>query len=175
MSQNTHPMKKITTTLLLVLGFLFAQSQTSILEVISPAGGYVYSSEAGISVSWTLGEPVVGTLINESEGIMLTQGFQQGDFVVVDVPVDPNSTFSAKLYPNPAKDETTIKITLPTLGRVSLSVIDITGRVILTDQFDVNDKEFNHRLNVSSLRAGIYLIKLNVGTKASRVLKLIKE
>ncbi|HOP03145.1 MAG TPA: T9SS type A sorting domain-containing protein [Tenuifilaceae bacterium] len=168
-------MKKLSTTLLLVLGFFFAQAQTSILEVISPAGGYVYNSDAGISVSWTLGEPVVGTLINETEGIIITQGFQQGDFVIVDVPVDPNLILSAKLYPNPAKDETTIKITLPTIGRVNLSVIDITGRIIITDQFEATDNEISHRLNVSSLRAGIYLVKLNVGTKASKVLKLIKE
>lgn len=168
-------MKKTITTLVASLCFIAVYGQTSILEVISPAGGYYVSTEAGVSVSWTLGEPVVGTLINEAEGIMLTQGFQQGDFVVVNVPVDPNLGFTAKIFPNPAKTETTVKITSPIQGMVTLTVFDITGRVVLSEQFNVFSQEYSHQLNVSSLRAGIYLIRINAGTKSSKVLKLIKE
>jgi hypothetical protein len=168
-------MKRFTITLIISLAFIAVNGQTSILEVISPAGGYYVSTEAGVSVSWTLGEPVVGTLVNEAEGIILTQGFQQGDFVIVNVPVDPAIGFTARVFPNPAKDETTVKITMPTQGRINLMVFDITGRVVLSDQFDMFTQEYSHTLNVSSLRAGIYLIRVNSGTKSSRVLKLIKE
>lgn len=168
-------MKRFTIGLLLTLGVLTVYGQTSILEVISPAGGYYTNNDLGISVSWTLGEPVVGTLVNDTEGIILTQGFQQGDYVIVSVPVDPNLGFTARIYPNPAKDETSLKITLPTLGRVRLMVFDITGRVVLSDQFEVTTQEYSHNLNISSLRAGIYLIRVNAGNKSSKVLKLIKE
>jgi hypothetical protein len=168
-------MKRLITTLFASFCFIAVFGQSSILEVISPAGGYYVSAEAGVSVSWTLGEPVVGTLFNETEGIMLTQGFQQGDFVIVNVPVDPNIGFTARVFPNPAKVETTVKITMPTQGRVTLMVFDITGRVVISEQFDVFTQEYSYTLNVSSLRAGIYLIRVNSGTKSSKVLKLIKE
>ena len=168
-------MKRITLLLSLLLVVLGTYGQTSILEVISPAGGYYVSTEAGINVSWTLGEPVVGTLTNTEAGIILTQGFQQGDFIIVNVPTDPLAGFTAKLYPNPAKDETYIKITMPNPGRINLSIFDITGRAIIADQFDVSSIEYSYKLNVSSLRAGIYLIRINSGTKVSKVLKLIKE
>lgn len=168
-------MKRFTFTLCLMFGLLATYGQTSILQVVSPAGGYYLSTEANISVSWTLGEPVVGTLINESEGIILTQGFQQGDFVIVNVPVDPSAGFTARIFPNPAKDETTLKLTLPTLGRINLTVLDITGRVVMSDQFDVTTQEYSRTLNVTGLRAGIYLIRISSGTKISKVLKFIKE
>jgi uncharacterized repeat protein (TIGR02543 family) len=71
-------MKKLTFTLGLML-FVFASfSQTNDLQVISSAGDYFVGTE--ITLSWTLGETVIETFINEEAGIMLTQGFQQGDF-----------------------------------------------------------------------------------------------
>jgi len=69
-------MKKLYLTLGLMIYFFASFSQTSDLKVISSAGDYFVGSE--ITLSWTLGEPVIETF--ENGGILLTQGFQQGDF-----------------------------------------------------------------------------------------------
>ena len=62
-----------------ILCFLFAasilifSSNSNAQQVIASAGGYYEGN--GISLSWTLGEPVIETF--EGNGIILTQGFQQ--------------------------------------------------------------------------------------------------
>lgn len=166
-------MRKILLTLSLAVLTMVSYSQTSILEVVSPAGGFFQN--ANISISWTLGEPVIETWVNESAGIMVTSGFQQGDFTLVSVPQNPMAGFNVNMYPNPARTETNIKVTLPTLGQVNITVLDVTGRTIMQESFNPATLEHTHNLNVSSLRAGIYLVRVHSGTKLVRVLKLIKE
>lgn len=166
-------MKKIISTLSIVLISLVSFSQTSILEVVSPAGGYFEGS--GISVSWTLGETVIDTWVNEDAGIMVTSGFQQGDFTITGLPNNPMAGFSVKMFPNPAKLETSIKVTLPSLANVSITVLDVTGRTVIQDQFNPLTKEHSHTLNVSTLKPGIYLVRVHSGTKLAKVLKLVKE
>lgn len=168
-------MKKLTLISLLLLGVTFAKAQTSVLEVIAPAGSYFWNEQAGISISWTLGEPVTATFVNESAGIILTQGFQQGNMLGTNLPENPLTSFSAQMYPNPAKIETNIKITLSSLAKVNIQVLDITGRTIMVESFEPASLEHIFNLNVSSLRAGIYLVKVNAGAKQQRVMKLIKE
>ena len=166
-------MRKILLTLSLAVLTLISYSQTSILEVVSPAGGFFQNSN--ISISWTLGEPVIETWVNESAGIMVTSGFQQGDFAITSVPENPMAGFSVQMFPNPAKLETNIKVVLPTLGQVNITVLDVTGRTILQEMFNPANLEHDHTLNVSSLRSGIYLVRVHSGAKLVKVLKLVKE
>ncbi len=58
---------------LLIIAFAFLSFQAKAQQVIASAGGY-YESE-NISLSWTLGEPVIETF--SGGGLILTQGFQQ--------------------------------------------------------------------------------------------------
>lgn len=166
-------MKKIILSLILVSFTLFSMSQTSILEVVSPAGGTFQGTD--ISVSWTLGEPVIETWVNEEAEIMLTSGFQQGNFAITSVPNQMLSDFSVSMYPNPSKDETSIQVNLPELGKVNIAVIDLTGRKVINEQYEQGSHEHTFKLNVSGLKAGIYLVRIHSGSKYARVLKLIKE
>ena len=70
-------MKKITLILGMVLLSIASFGQNDDLKVVSPAGGYFTGS--GITLSWTLGEPVIATF--SAGDILLTQGFQQGDLL----------------------------------------------------------------------------------------------
>ncbi len=168
-------MKKFTLLSLFLLGAFFVKAQTTVLEVVAPAGSYFWNQAAGISVSWTLGEPVTATFINESAGIMLTQGFQQGNLFGTTVPENPLGTFNIQMYPNPAKSETNIKVTLPSLAKVSIIVFDITGRNVIMETLEPSSTEHTFSLNVSSLKSGIYLVRVNAGGKQQKVMKLIKE
>jgi hypothetical protein len=166
-------MKKFLLTLSIVLITFVSFSQTSILEVVSPAGGYFEGSN--ISVSWTLGETVIDTWVNEEAGIMVTSGFQQGDFTITGVADNPMAGFTVKMFPNPAKTETSIKVNLPVLANVDITVLDVTGRTVIQEQFNPPTLEHTHTLNVSTLKPGIYLIRVNSGTKLAKVLKFVKE
>jgi hypothetical protein len=167
-------MKRILLTLSIAILSLGAYSQSSILEVVSSGGGFWANSS--FSVSWTLGEPVIDTWINEDAGIMVTSGFQQGDFIATSVPDNQLITsFDVRMFPNPASQETNIKVKLPALAKVNISVHDVTGRVVMQDAFTPSTLEHTHNMNVSSLKSGIYLVRVNSGTKLSKVLKLIKE
>jgi hypothetical protein len=151
-----------------------AYGQTSVLEVVSPAGGYF--SNGTISISWTLGEPVIGTLVNNDADLMLTQGFQQGNLFNVDVPTTDLPTLSIKMYPNPAIKNVFFTITNPEAkGEYSVDIYDITGRKILTENFGQFVDQEEKSLDVSSLKSGIYLVQAKVGNRVSKVLKLIKE
>lgn len=161
-------------TLILSLALMQAFGQTSVLEVVSPAGGYF--SNGTISISWTLGEPVIGTLINTNANLMLTQGFQQGNLFNVDVPITDLPSLTIKMYPNPAIKQVHFAINNPEAkGEFTVDLYDITGRKILTENFGQFVDQEEKSLDVSTLKSGIYLVQAKVGNRVSKVLKLIKE
>jgi len=59
-----------------------------------------------------------------------------------------------EVYPNPAKDEITLRIA--TKGNVTVQFEDITGRLMRTIQFD--DEATTQTLNIADLSNGVYLI-----------------
>nr|NQU92395.1 hypothetical protein [Bacteroidota bacterium] len=65
-------MKNLVCSFIAIACFAFSITSNA-QQVIASAGGF-YEGE-NISLSWTLGEPVIETF--EGNGIILTQGFQQ--------------------------------------------------------------------------------------------------
>ncbi|HON17537.1 MAG TPA: T9SS type A sorting domain-containing protein [Salinivirgaceae bacterium] len=152
-------------------GFIHGQS---ISHSVIAAGGQNYThSGSGISISWTIGEPVIGTLISENQTIILTQGFQQGSLAgdVIVVPVD----FSASItvYPNPTKDYVIIKLENAESGVYSLKILDLNGK--LKDQ---NDEIMPDRLiliNTEKLASGVYLLQFFKKQELLRTVQLVKQ
>ena len=71
-------MKKVIFTISAVFIYLFSFSQTPVnLEVISSAGDYFAPPGSNVTLSWTLGEPVIETFAPNGSTVVLTQGFQQ--------------------------------------------------------------------------------------------------
>lgn len=64
-----------------------------------------------------------------------------------------------EIYPNPANDELSIKLSNNETGMVSLTILDASGQIIVEKTF--TDKI---NLNVSSYPGGIYFVKINTGT-----------
>lgn len=73
------------------------------------------------------------------------------------------NTASASIYPNPASSDLFIDMQ----GMSSVSVYDITGRMVITKSLSGN----NTSLNISNLSAGIYLVKVDgaQGTATQRL------
>lgn len=90
--------------------------------------------------------------------------------------VDANAAFFGRPYPNPTTGNAQLRMDLKLDATVSVEVLDITGKKVLA----ISDQYYdagNHvlQLPVSTLPAGLYLVKINNGnTVAHRKLQVIK-
>ena len=143
------------------------------MQVVSSAGGYF--SSASVSVSWTLGEPVISTLT--STNVILTQGFQQGNLFGTDVPINPDiNSLNLKMYPNPANNKVWFDVNnQKAKGDFVVEVFDITGRKIIIQNLGQFVSQEQMELSVSTLKPGIYLVNVKIGDFRSDVIKLVKE
>lgn len=82
----------------------------------------------------------------------------------------------ATLFPNPAKDEATVKFSLEKDAHVVITVSDIQGKEVLpVQQKDMENGEKEINLNTSSLKSGNYFVKINTGTKATTIKMIINQ
>jgi len=144
------------------------------MQVLATAGGYYENTGAGLSLSWTLGEPAYTTLT--SSEVILTQGFQQGNLLGTGIEKPIAGKGDIRVYPNPASSEVNIAVTLPnTNGKVTVELLDVTGRQIKSMVMTMTEDE-PFTLGVSTLRPGIYLVRVTVESPHTvRVVKLVKE
>jgi hypothetical protein len=77
------------------------------------------------------------------------------------------------LYPNPAKSNFTVQVNNTATGMMSIQVIDATGRVRQAQALQKDGQAMQVELSAESLPAGIYFVKVQVGTW-SEVKKLMK-
>ena len=73
------------------------------------------------------------------------------------------------IIPNPAKDEFTLVIGDHTFEKGVLTIYTIDGRFVKTENIDVN----HTKINISEMRSGVYLLKIEYGNKTvnKRLLK----
>jgi len=127
--------------LILVFGILVTvtEAQTKIRRQVIAGGGMLnQSNNEKITISGTLGEPVITTLKPTSPlfglNLNLYQGFWIPDPLTgTDVNEDPIS-YNAGLtnYPNPVSTSTTIKYELKSPSYVSLKLYDMVGNNVAT-------------------------------------------
>lgn len=167
-------MKHIFTTLILTLSMLAGYSQEVAMQVLASAGGYYENTGAGLSLSWTLGEPAYTTLT--SSEVILTQGFQQGNLFGTNLEEIPTDVTAIRVYPNPVTSTVNIAVTLPNAnGKVTVELLDVTGRQIKSMVMTMTEDE-PFTLGVSTLWPGIYLVRVTVESPHTvRVVKLVKE
>ncbi len=74
------------------------------------------------------------------------------------------------LYPNPAKDEATLKLNLENNTHVVVTVFDIQGKVVMTSlEKDLEKGEKEILLNTSSLKNGEYFVQINAGKNTNKI------
>jgi len=170
-------MKKVFTLILsLALMQAFGQTSAIVMQVVSSSGGYYKDGTSGLNISWTLGEPVIETLSNTGANLMITQGFQQGNLFMVSAPNPELPALSFKLYPNPAINKIWFEVNNQSAkGDFMVEVYDITGRKIISQNLGQFVNQELKELSVTTLKSGIYLIKVIIGNFNSDITKLIKE
>lgn len=66
----------------------------------------------------------------------------------------------ANIYPNPAKETVKVTITAPKASAVTLSIADMTGKVVMKQNSQLTMGDNNIALNIAALNAGNYIIRL---------------
>lgn len=75
------------------------------------------------------------------------------------------NNLSINIYPNPAKDNTNISISLSEAQNVSIQLYNMLGEVVYTaNQGQLSSGEHTVQLNVSDLNNGVYFVKVMAGS-----------
>ncbi len=90
------------------------------------------------------------------------------------VPIKLSTKSSITLLPNPAKNTVWLQIQQTTNEKISISVSDISGKILLQLNPTVTSGTTVYPLQVSQLAAGVYFVTIK-GNNKNETLKLVKE
>ncbi|MCB9046443.1 MAG: T9SS type A sorting domain-containing protein [Chitinophagales bacterium] len=135
---------------------------------------------AGVSFSFTVNKGwktgptdiCVGvSMLNKVDTILDTvssNNMSCASITVLDVPVSVNEVkkaiMSVGVYPNPANSIANFSVTLKEPRNVAISLMDITGRVVMTESRNISEKGMIS-FNTTELPKGMYLYKVQAGSE----------
>jgi hypothetical protein len=140
-----------------------AMSQSPDPSIISAGGGSDKTS--AISLDWTIGEYAVETITSATK--MYTQGFHQPlliESIVTARTVSDADNYTVTIAPNPIISIVNFGITSTKPGRVFITISDVNGLIFIQKNIAVNSG--NLQINMSSLRAGTYMLTIRDGVAA---------
>jgi len=151
--------KIILSALLLFSSFISAQ------EVIATQGDYF--SNANGSISYTIGEIVIETIISGSNS--LTQGFHQTNLTVLGVG-DFENNYQVVIFPNPVS--TILQLDIDNSSELNYKIFDLQGRLLSAK--NIENKLSN--INMSNYSKGLYLLALyNESNQKLKTYRIIKN
>ncbi|CAM3406498.1 T9SS type A sorting domain-containing protein [Zobellia roscoffensis] len=145
--------------------FSFAQSIDR--SVISNVGGTMASAD--VSVSFTIGEPIVGLVVNDDS---VDQGFWAGRGILV-IPLSPGEEPSDILvYPNPVIEEVTVFTSQNKVFGIEL--FSVNGQRVISQQ--IENTQLEYKIDMAYMAKGVYVLKLYLENNSeTKEYKLIKE
>jgi len=162
--------KTIYLFLIALMSFGMSHAQSLSQFVIGSSGATI--SGASSTLSFTVGEPVIGTISN---GETLGQGFWLGAIEAVILSVEDFSIDgSMSVFPNPVNDQLTISFKDMIGQDFEIFLYDINGRQLQHNE--LTSSSSNETINFSSLNTGVYLLTVvQSSTTASKTFKIIKQ
>jgi len=76
---------------------------------------------------------------------------------------EAETSVSMRVYPNPADNEIFVNVFTDVAREVHLSILDVTGKVMLSESYEVHAGNVIKQYNVSSFAKGIYMVKIISG------------
>ena len=162
-------MKKQNVFLCFCLTVFFVKAQTVTPTVYSNGGNY--NSAAGGSISWTVGEPISETYTTSSN--KTTMGFHQPELGVATLIKEQGGDKEVLVYPNPVKEALTINFSDLENGNYKVQLLDATGKLLFTNDLEINDPSKKIELNVSPYAEGNYFLKIS-NSSFNKTVKIIK-
>lgn len=145
---------------------LFGSIITYGQEVIANAGSSYSNSEG--SLDWTIGEPIVITLENNSN--FATQGFHQTQLQVTEIE-EANTFYNVSVFPNPTQGNVEVKIE-DLKEDLNIKVFDVSGKLVLQKPYTVNETTKTFDLN--PFESGSYYLQLT-GKENTKTFTIIKH
>jgi len=153
-----------------VLAATTANAQTLERNVVASSGRYLTNPNINLTLSCTIGEPVVETLTDIK--LILTQGFQQPLENEVETSIDYTTVdWNIKAFPNPFSDVLNVEISSDIATEFTITVTNLLGQNF-GGQYLANHYPGKnvYQLNTANLSQGMYIV-----TVASKDGKLVKS
>lgn len=158
---------------ILIMFFIAAQVQAQSIskQVIGSSGESI--TNGTYTINFTAGESIVGMIQN---GATIGQGFWAEIFNDNTLSVTTPTDFvdQINLYPNPVVNYLNIRFKKNESVNYQLQLFDINGKQII--KTSLNSQNNNHKLDVSLLSNGIYVLSISsVETNYKKSFKIIKN
>jgi hypothetical protein len=151
-------MKKIWLLLIITNCFYKTIFCQNIPGVQTPATTTAQGAAGKFIISYTIGEmPLVQSW--KTNGLLITQGIMQPHTLVADTAYECFSQTEVKVYPNPNPGIFSLQLSLFKKGVIKTILLDASGKLIQTDQFDYNSfttKQFD----IKRMANGTYFLQL---------------
>lgn len=131
-------------------------------SVLAAAGGF--NTNQNITLEWTLGETFVKSVTTRSN--WFTEGFHQPLLSARAFSPSAARGYDIKIYPNPTQGLLNLIIKAPEEEELKLTMVDVTGKTIYTQQLPLGTPEL--QLNLKHIPEGMYLLSL-VSPKGYRI------
>lgn len=131
-----------------------ALAQVKQSEVVSAGGGFI--EKDNISVSYTIGEPVAGTVAKGD--LIVVHGFQQGYLAVVtDINQLAVKDVDVKVYPNPVNTVMYVELSNIEAAGCVVKCFDMAGQLIKESEFGDDNRLL---FDMSGLPQGAYFVRV---------------
>lgn len=139
----------------------------SIDKTVLSAGGMALTGD-GVSLGFTIGEPLVVTVVN---GTSLDQGFWAGSLYVVAI-VPEEDLGGITVYPNPVDD--ILNVFTNDKDILGMALFSVNGQRVLVQK--VETQLLHQEIDLSYLNKGAYVLQIYVqGEHTKKLFKIIKN
>lgn len=105
----------------------FTQDPDTLSRVlVSAMGGF--SEVGGLSLQYSVGEPVITTVVGNNGNLVVTQGFQQENLYPVSIEDGVYAMLDLQYWPNPASTVLNLKVSSDKLVEMNAGIYDLLGR-----------------------------------------------
>lgn len=85
------------------------------------------------------------------------------------------SSLNTTLYPNPTSGATTLSIDSKIAARFTVSITDVSGKVIDSKEINMNTGNNEFSIETASLRSGIYLLSIDHAELGRKTIRFVKN
>lgn len=154
------------TTLCFLFGLIVSisiRAQTLRPTILNSTGGTGVIN--GIQVDYSFGEITMIQTFSTSK-LIVTQGLLQTrtDTAATGIHSDSFDVPVISVYPNPAQQLVTFESESTSAEKLNYQLTDINGKIIINRELRYSGRKVKEEINLTGLAAGIYLLKLTVGS-----------
>jgi hypothetical protein len=167
-------MKAFILTVILVTFLEFGYSQTISKQVIASAGETFTHPTDNFTMSWTLGETVIGTLTSDDGLISISQGFHTGGPLSgIGINDYVKNSSNINIYPNPCDKTLYLSISESSQKELTYKIFNSQGKIVMANQIKKID---NHvEIDMSQNQPGIYFLVTEYRNGERASFKFVKE